>query len=140
MRPLTDPRSLAVAFALALSLPLAAAPAVGAADGADALRDRIEDLHQEISSLEEDIDDLREPVAEFELFDQCMFLMGVTQYGTSDGRRGYVYGRGGVARRPALAMDMAGFGAPAFHFLAFPQEEPPSIECNEDAGQEDIDD
>jgi hypothetical protein len=29
-----------------------------------------------------------------------------------------------------------GFGRPMFQVLAFPGEEPPSIECNEDAGQE----
>ena len=34
---------------------------------------------------------------------------------------------------------MRGFGRPDFQFLAFPAEEPPSIECNEDAGEEDTD-
>jgi hypothetical protein len=36
-------------------------------------------------------------------------------------------------------MDIGGFGSPQYQFLAFPAEEPPSIECNEDAGQELID-
>ena len=36
--------------------------------------------------------------------------------------------------------DIRGFGRPMFEFLAFPAEEPPSIECNEDAGEEDSDD
>ena len=36
-------------------------------------------------------------------------------------------------------MDMRGFGTPQYDFLAFPGEEPPSIECNEDAGEEFID-
>ena len=43
-------------------------------------------------------------------------------------------------RRPALALDIRGFGRPTYRFLAFPAEEPPSIECNEDAGEEDSDD
>ena len=42
-------------------------------------------------------------------------------------------------RRPALALDTRGFGRPQFQFLAFPAEEPPSIECNEDAGRESVD-
>ena len=45
----------------------------------------------------------------------------------------------GTKRRPALAIDMRGFGTPQYGFLAFPGEEPPSIECNEDAGEEFID-
>ena len=36
-------------------------------------------------------------------------------------------------------MDMRGFGTPQYNFLTFPSEEPPSIECNEDAGEEFID-
>jgi hypothetical protein len=31
-------------------------------------------------------------------------------------------------------MDMRGFDRPEYQLLAFPGEEPPSIECNEDAG------
>ena len=69
---------------------------------------------------------------EFELFEQCMYLIGV-----SGPPRDYLYGAG---TRPALALDIRGFGAPKFQFLAFPAEEPPSIECNEDAGEEDTDD
>ena len=103
------------------------------------LQDRIEELQQEVDSLTEDIQDLREPVAEFDLFDQCAFTIGVTQYGTWGGDAGYLFGAFGATRRPALAMDMRGFGRPQYDFLAFPGEEPPSIECNEDAGQEFID-
>jgi len=77
-------------------------------------------------------------VAEFELFDECMYLIGVTEYGTADGAAGDLFGAGRV-RRPALALDIRGFGRPKYEFLAFPAEEPPSIECNEDAGQESID-
>jgi hypothetical protein len=103
------------------------------------LQDRIEELQQEVDSLTEDIEDLREPVAEFDLFDQCAFTIGVTQHGRWGGDVGYLFGPGGQARRPALAMDMRGFGRPQYDFLAFPGEEPPSIECNEDAGEEFID-
>ena len=31
-------------------------------------------------------------------------------------------------------MDMRGFNEPEYDFMAYPGEEPPSIECNEDAG------
>jgi hypothetical protein len=102
--------------------------------------DRVEELEQELDSLTEEVEDLQEPVAEFDLFDQCMYLIGVTEYGRADGASGYLFGREGRTRRPALAMDMRGFGRPRYQFLAFPGEEPPSIECNEDAGQELIDD
>jgi hypothetical protein len=103
------------------------------------VRDRVEELQQELDSLTEDVDDLQEPVGEFDLFDQCMYTIGVTEYGRADGAFGFLFGRGGAARRPGLALDIRGFGTPQYQFLAFPAEEPPSIECNEDAGQEDID-
>ena len=105
----------------------------------ESLRDRIDDLQQEVESLTEDIEDLGEPVEEFELFDQCAYTIGVTQYGSWDGPVGYLFGADGQLRHPALAMDISGFGTPQFDFLAFPGEEPPSIECNEDAGEEFID-
>jgi hypothetical protein len=79
-------------------------------------------------------------VAEFDLFDQCMYTIGVSEYGSAEGAFGYLFGQGGAARRPGLALDIRGFGMPQYEFLAFPAEEPPSIECNEDAGQELIDD
>jgi hypothetical protein len=101
--------------------------------------DRVEELEQELDSLTEEVEDLQEPVAEFDLFDQCMYVIGVTEYGRVDGASGYLFGRQGRTRRPALAIDIRGFGRPRYQFLAFPGEEPPSIECNEDAGQEDID-
>ena len=85
------------------------------------------------------VDDLQAPVAEFELFEECMYLIGVTEYGVRGDGPGYVYG-GGRRPRPALAFDLRGFGHPTYQFLAFPAEEPPSIECNEDAGQENTDD
>jgi hypothetical protein len=116
-----------------------AVPAAAVAGGSP-LGDRVDDLQQEVESLREDIEDLREPVEEFELFDQCAYTIGVTQFGTWNGDVGYLFGQGGQRRRPALAFDMRDFGVPQFDFLAFPGEEPPSIECNEDAGDEFIDD
>jgi hypothetical protein len=98
--------------------------------------DRVTDIEQELSSLEEEIDDLSEPVGEFELFDQCMHLVGVTEYGSPTGASGYEYEGNpslGVTFLPAFEMDMRGFGEPQYQFLAYPGEEPPSIECNEDA-------
>jgi hypothetical protein len=96
-------------------------------------------LQQDLDSVIEDVEDLQEPVAEFDLFDECMYLIGVSEYGTRDGRMGFAFGRGGARRRPALALDIRGFGRPDYQFLACPAEEPPSIECNEDAGEEDTD-
>ena len=114
-------------------------PSVAVAEDPPTVRDRVEDLQQELDSLTEEVDDLQEPVGEFDLFDQCMYTIGVTEYGRADGAFGFLFGRGGAARRPGLALDIRGFGTPQYQFLAFPAEEPPSIECNEDAGQEDID-
>ena len=57
----------------------------------------------------------------------------MSDYGAAGGARGYVY-RGPAELRPALAMDMAGFDRAEYDFMAFPGEEPPQIECNEDAG------
>ena len=131
--------------ALILALALAAfwsPPAYAGGDGPDrssSLRDRIEDLQEDVDSLTEDIEDLREPVQEFDLFDQCAFTIGVTQFGSWGGDTGYHFGAQGRLRRPALAIDMRGFGTPQYDFLAFPGEEPPSIECNEDAEEEFID-
>jgi hypothetical protein len=112
---------------------LAAVVLVGAVPtaGATPLQDRVVDLQQEIDSLAEDVEDLGEPVEEFDTFDQCMHVIGVTEFGSRDGQSGYVFGS---RLRPALAMDIGGFGRSQYLFLAFPGEEPPSIECNEDAG------
>jgi hypothetical protein len=68
-----------------------------------------------------------------------MFTIGVTQYGGRSEDSGYVYGAGGHQLRPALAMDMRGFDPPQYDFMAFPGEEPPQIECNEDAGGQNTD-
>ena len=133
----------ALLFICVLAQAAVCAPsALAGEDGPDesaSLRDRIEELQEEVESLTEDIEDLAEPVEEFDLFDQCAYTIGVTQYGTWGGVTGFYFGTGGRGRRPALAMDMRGFGRPQYDFLAFPGEEPPSIECNEDAGEELVD-
>ena len=132
---------LSVAVVVALSLVLAALgpTEAEAAESKPSVQERLEDLRQEMASLREDVDDLKEPVEEFDLFDQCMFTIGVTQYGKKDGASGYVYGKRGKERRQALAMDMRGFDPPRYDLMAFPGEEPPQIECNEDAGGESTD-
>ncbi len=101
--------------------------------GKSSLRDRAADVGQELSSLQEEVEDLGEPVQEFAIFDQCMHTIGVTEYGSRSGGSGYLYGAG-RRPRPAFAMDMRGLNSPEYQLLAFPGEEPPSIECNEDAG------
>jgi hypothetical protein len=135
-------RAAAVLVCL-FAVALASAPAVqgggGASDEPSSPGDRVEELQQELDSLIEDVEDLQEPVAEFELFDECAYVIGVTQHGRADGSTGYVFGRAGRDRRPALALDIHGHTRPRYHFLAFPGEEPPSIECNEDAGEEFVD-
>jgi hypothetical protein len=131
-------RRLVLTLALVSAASLLAPPGASAEDPSS-LADRVEELQQELDSLSEDIEDLQEPVAEFDLFDECMYTIGVSEYGSADGAFGYLFGAGGATRRPGLALDIRGFGLPQYEFLAFPAEEPPSIECNEDAGQEDID-
>jgi hypothetical protein len=128
---------------LLCTVALAVAPPVlaggGGSDGPATIRDRVEDLQEELDSLTEEVEDLQEPVEEFELFDECMYVIGVTEYGSADGSLGYLWGSADRARRRALALDIRGFGRSRYQFLAFPGEEPPSIECNEDAGEEFID-
>ncbi len=50
--------------------------------GRSSLRDRVVDARQELGSLGEEIEDLGEPVEEFDTFDQCMHVIGVTEYGS----------------------------------------------------------
>jgi hypothetical protein len=131
--------ALAATAALIVVLGTIGSTEARASQGERTTQERIRDLQQEMASLREDVDDLGEPVEEFDLFDQCMFTIGVTQYGERDGTSGYRYGERGLQRRQALAMDMRGFDAPQYDFMAFPGEEPPQIECNEDAGGQDTD-
>ena len=66
-------------------------------------------------------------------FDQCMFTVGARS-GT-----GYSYQgtRGAVSPRSALSFDLSGHAVAPYDLMAFPGEEPPQIECNEDAGGQD---
>ena len=137
---MTDPRTWLLAAACALALLLGTGPRGAVAEDRPSKADRIEELQQDLDSLIEDVEDLQEPVAEFDLFDECAYAIGVSENGSADGLLGYQFGRDAFGRRPALALDIRGFGRPMFEFLAFPAEEPPSIECNEDAGEEDSDD
>jgi hypothetical protein len=71
-------------------------------------------------------------VQDVELFDGCMYTIGVTSFGNADS--GYAYTEGGEAsRRSALAFDV-GLQPPLYNLMVFPGEEPPQIECDEDAG------
>jgi len=104
-------------------------------EGPESREERREDLVRDTGSLAETVEDLIEPVFEFESFDQCMYTVGMTQYGSRKKRiKSYVF-RSGRKRvvRPALAMDMYGFDRAGYDFIAFSGEEPPQIECNEDA-------
>ena len=63
-------------------------------------------------------------------FDQCMYTLGFRrQPATSTGRR-----RATRPGRSALSFDLRGDHLPQLGLMAFPGEEPPQIECNEDAG------
>ena len=74
-----------------------------------------------------------------DLFDECVFTIGVSPFGAWGGDVGFLFGPGGRQRRPALAIDMRGFGRARYRLLCLPGEKPPSIECNEDASEEFID-
>jgi hypothetical protein len=97
--------------------------------------DRLADLRRDVQGAAEDLEDLLEPVQEFVQFDECMFTVGVQD------RPGYrfVTAGGTNTHRSALSFDMTGLRLPDFDVMAFPGEEPPQIECNEDAGGENTD-
>jgi hypothetical protein len=103
-------------------------PARGRARSADG--DSRDDLRQGIAELREDVEDLAEPVEEITQFDECMYTVGVRSL------PGYAFrtSAGRLQRRAALSFDMRGEDLPAYDVMAFPGEEPPQIECNEDAG------
>lgn len=90
----------------------------------------IGDLQQDVASLREDVEDLYEPVDEIVRFDECMYTVGLAS------NPGYLYRNrdGDEYRRSALAFDLSGPRLPQLSITAFPGEEPPQIECNEDAG------
>ena len=86
-------------------------------------------------AAEEDLDDLAEPVDDITRFDECLYTVGARS------REGYTFRDAAGARslRAALSFDLAGPGPAAYDLMAFPGEEPPQIECNEDAGGLDTD-
>ncbi|MCW2792084.1 MAG: hypothetical protein JWO76_1182 [Nocardioides sp.] len=90
----------------------------------------MEKLRSGVRSLGEDVADLLEPVDEITRFDECMYTVGVRE------SPGYLYrdSAGSESRRPALSFDLRGDQLPQLGVMAFPGEEPPQIECNEDAG------
>lgn len=98
-----------------------------------------DDRRHGLAGLAEDVADLREPVADLDRFDRCMYTVGLSERGSADGGAGYVYGRGGTRRMPALTL-VLGERPARYAMLAFPPEEPPGIECDEDAGGDDEDD
>jgi hypothetical protein len=78
-----------------------------AARGGDTLLQRVLDVRDDLASLQEDVEDLEEPVREFVLFDQCMFTIAANQHGIRDGDVGYLFGSGGKRRWPALTLDLS---------------------------------
>ncbi len=88
---------------------------------------------ERLEELEEDVEDLGEPVAEITQFDECMYTVGARS------RPGFVYQnrRRSRTQRSALSFDMRGLHPAHLDLMAFSGEESPQIECNEDAGGED---
>ena len=86
-------------------------------------------------ALREDVEDLGEPVAEITQFDECLYTVGV---------RGAVrlpLPRPGTAASAAVRpcpSTCAATAAP-MSLMVFPGEEPPQIECNEDASGQSTD-
>ena len=81
-----------------------------------------------VDRLRERVEDLEEPVEEITSFDECLFTVGMRV------GRGYHFKRrdGRRVRRAAFAFDMRGDKPAQLDIMAFPDEEPPQIECNED--------
>jgi hypothetical protein len=75
--------------------------------------------------LVEDVADLVDPVADLARFDSCMYTVGIVQH------PGYRFGAGGRRTLPALSLAVRGRRA-GHQLLAFPPEEPPGVECDED--------
>ena len=73
-----------------------------------------------------------EPVGDITRFDECLYTVGVREP-----RRLRVPRPGGGDRRGAALVLRPRPRAPAVDLMAFPGEEPPQIECNEDAGGQD---
>ncbi len=87
------------------------------------LQDRPEDLSGDVGSTAETVDDLFEPVEEFELFDQCMFTIGISQYGSRQGASGYGL-RSPVRAASGIGDGHDGFDRAEHYFLVFPARSP----------------
>ena len=86
-------------------------------------------LGNDVASTWQALVDGRSGAGEITQFDECMYTVGVQQ------RSGYLFRnrRGEWTRRTALAFDLRGSRLPAMSVMATSGEEPPQIECNEDA-------
>jgi hypothetical protein len=89
-----------------------------------------------LRALREDVEDLVEPVGDITRFDECMYTVGLQQ------RAGYLFRNrhGTRTRRTALSFDLGSRHLPQMSVMATSGEEPPQIECNEDAGSGEEDD
>ncbi len=98
--------------------------------------ERVRELSRDLRSAQEDIEDLVEPVAEFVQFDECMYTVGMRSRGGPDAGYRFVRPDGTLEHRDALSFDLTGLRLPQMDIMAFSGEEPPQIECNEDAAGE----
>lgn len=105
-------------------------------DGLDSVQERIGDLRRDLKGVKEDIEDLVEPVEEFVQFDECMYTVGMRNRGGDGAGYRFVRPDGTLAHRDALSFDLTGLRLPEMDIMAFSGEEPPQIECNEDAAGE----
>lgn len=105
-------------------------------EGVDRVAGGGEDVRSRLAALREDVEDLIEPVVEITRFDECMYTVGLHQ------RPGYLFRdrTGHRTRRAALSFDLRGPRLPAISVMATSGEEPPQIECNEDAALPDDED
>ncbi len=96
-------------------------------------RSRLKDLRGDLRAAVEDVEDLVEPAEEFVQFDECMFTVGTRVRG--GGGLGYEFrtADGTLSHVQALSYDLSDGELPQLDLMAFPGEEAPQIECNEDA-------
>jgi hypothetical protein len=101
--------------------------------GRPSTRSRLEDLRGDLRAAVEDVEDLVEPAEEFVQFDECMFTVGAQVRG--GGGLGYEFrtATGTLRHVQALSYDLSESALPQLDLMAFPGEEAPQIECNEDA-------
>ncbi len=105
------------------------------------LRDLLAEAREDLSEFPDDLEDMSKEGEEFVMFDECMFTIGVSNFGSPGHGTGYRFrspGRGSELSS-ALIFDIDGFDQPQYDMLVFPGEEPPQIECNEDAGDQETD-